>query len=153
METLTVALGDRAYPIHIGRALLDRVDLLLPFLRQPRVAIVTNVTVAPLYLQRLAGALRHAGTAVIEIILPDGEKFKDWRTLNSVFDTLLERRCERTTTPVSYTHLDVYKRQTQVRDIPNFNTDAFNVNLPATPRTGNAGLFSLVLYNLSLIHI
>ena len=75
METLTVALGDRAYPIHIGRALLDRVDLLLPFLRQPRVAIVTNVTVAPLYLQRLAGALRHAGTAVIEIILPDGEKF------------------------------------------------------------------------------
>ena len=101
METLTVALGDRAYPIHIGRALLERVDLLLPFLRQPRVAIVTNGTVAPLYLPRLAGALRHAGTAVIEIILPDGEKFKDWRTLNSVFDTLLERRCERTTTLIA----------------------------------------------------
>ena len=61
METLTVALGDRAYPIHIGRALLDRVDLLLPFLRQPRVAIVTNVTVAPLYLQQLADTLRQVG--------------------------------------------------------------------------------------------
>jgi shikimate kinase/3-dehydroquinate synthase len=48
METLTVALGERAYPIHVGRGLIDSGGLLLPFLRQPKVAIVSNTTVAPL---------------------------------------------------------------------------------------------------------
>lgn len=101
METLTVALGDRSYPIHVGRALLDRADLLMPFLRQPRVAIVSNATVAPLYLQRLSGSLGRAGVEVVEMVLPDGEQFKDWRTLNSIFDVLLEHRCERSTTLVA----------------------------------------------------
>ena len=86
METLNVALGDRAYPIHIGRGLLERGELLLPFLRQPKVAIVTNTTVAPLYLERLAGGLRRVGVTVVEVVLPDGERFKDWQTLNSIFD-------------------------------------------------------------------
>ena len=95
METLNVALGDRAYPIHIGRGLLERSELLLPVLRQPKVAIVTNTTVAPLYLDQLAGGLRRAGVTVAEIVLPDGERFKDWQTLNSIFDVLLEQRCER----------------------------------------------------------
>ncbi|WP_374681580.1 3-dehydroquinate synthase [Accumulibacter sp.] len=98
METLSVALGHRAYPIHIGRALLDKSDLLLPFLRQGKAAIVTNTTVAPLYLERLADSLRRAGVEAVEIILPDGEQFKDWQTLNLIFDVLLQRRCERSTT-------------------------------------------------------
>ncbi len=101
METLTVALGDRSYPIHVGRALLERVELLQPFLRQPKAAIVTNTNVAPWYLQRLAGSLRAAGVEVLEIILPDGEQFKEWRTLNTIFDLLLEHRCERTTTLIA----------------------------------------------------
>lgn len=98
METLSVALGDRSYPIHVGRALLDRGDLLAPFLRQPKVAIVTNTTVASLYLQRLAKTLRRIDVDIAEIILPDGEQYKDWRTLNTIFDALLERHCERSTT-------------------------------------------------------
>ncbi len=101
METLNVALGDRAYPIHIGRGLLERSELLLPVLRQPKVAIVTNTTVAPLYLDQLAGGLRRAGVTVAEIVLPDGERFKDWQTLNSIFDVLLEQRCERSTTLIA----------------------------------------------------
>jgi len=98
METLSVALGHRAYPIHVGRALLDKSELLLPFLRQRKVAIVTNTTVAPLYLERLSDSLRRARVEVVEVILPDGEQFKDWQTLNLIFDVLLQRRCERSTT-------------------------------------------------------
>ena len=98
METLTVALGDRAYPIHIGQGVFDRSELLLPHLRQPKVAIVSNVTVAPLYLRRLCASLTRAGVDVAEIILPDGEQYKTWQTLNAIFDVLLERRCERSTT-------------------------------------------------------
>jgi 3-dehydroquinate synthase len=101
METLTVALGDRSYPIHVGPALIERSDLLLPFLRQPKVAIVSNGTVAPLYLPRLAGSLRRAGVEVAEIVLPDGEQFKNWQTLNTIFDALLQRRCERSTTLIA----------------------------------------------------
>jgi 3-dehydroquinate synthase len=98
METLTVALAERAYPIHVGRALLDTSDLLLPFLRQPKVAIVSNTIVAPLYLERLSGSLRRAGIEIVEIILPDGEAFKNWQTLTTIFDVLLQAGCERATT-------------------------------------------------------
>ena len=101
METLTVALGDRSYPIHVGRGLIGRSELLLPFLCRPKAAVVSNSTVAPLYLQRLAHALGLAGVEVVEIVLPDGEQFKDWRTLNKVFDALLERHCERSITLIA----------------------------------------------------
>lgn len=101
MEKLTVALGERAYPICIGQGILVRSELVLPYLRQPKVAIVTNATVAPLYLQQFGDSLRAAGIDVAEIILPDGEKFKNWQTLNTIFDVLLERRCERSTTLIA----------------------------------------------------
>ena len=52
MQTLNVALGNRAYPIHIGNGLLAQVDLILPHLKRKNVAIVTNTTVAPLYLAK-----------------------------------------------------------------------------------------------------
>jgi 3-dehydroquinate synthase len=65
------------------------------------VAVVTNTTVAPLYLETLAGALARAGVEVVRIVVPDGEDHKDWNTLNSVFDTLLEKRCGRDTTIVA----------------------------------------------------
>ncbi len=97
METLNVALGDKSYPIHIGADLLSRVDLLLPSLRHPKVVVISNVTVAPLYLQRLCDPLRQAGIEVCELQLPDGEQYKNWQTLNSIFDLLLRSRCERST--------------------------------------------------------
>ncbi len=101
MQSLNVELGDRSYPIHIGRGLLAQADLILPMLRQPKALIVTNTTVAPLYLSAIAGALRGAGVDVFELILPDGEQYKTWEVLNRIFDALLTHRCERNTTLIA----------------------------------------------------
>ncbi|MGQ9685780.1 MAG: 3-dehydroquinate synthase [Thiobacillaceae bacterium] len=101
MQTLTVDLGERSYPIHIGPGLLERADLFLPHLVQPRAAIVTNTTVGPLYLDRLKGTLEAAGVAVIPVVLPDGEAYKNWETLNLIFDALLRHRAERKTTLIA----------------------------------------------------
>ena len=101
MESVKVELAARAYPIHIGAGLLGRIDLLLPHLKQPRVAIVSNPTVASRYLGPLANSLRMAAVHVAEIILPDGEIYKDWETLNLIFDALLRERCERSTTLIA----------------------------------------------------
>ncbi|MDR3393485.1 MAG: 3-dehydroquinate synthase [Parasulfuritortus sp.] len=101
MQTLSVDLGDRSYPIHIGAGLLDRADLILPHLAQKRVAIVTNTTVGPLYLDRLTATLSNAGVEVLPIVLPDGEVYKNWETLNLVFDALLTSRAERKTTLIA----------------------------------------------------
>ncbi|MGE5469092.1 MAG: 3-dehydroquinate synthase [Ignavibacteria bacterium] len=101
MRTLNVALGERAYPIHIGPALLARADLIAGALPTPRAAIVSNATVAPLYLGRLSAELRAAGVRVTEIIIPDGESHKNWETLNAIFDALLAERCDRSTTVVA----------------------------------------------------
>ncbi|MCK2096903.1 3-dehydroquinate synthase [Thauera aromatica] len=101
MQTLNVALGDRAYPIHIGRGLLGRAELVLARLKTPRVAIVTNDTVGPLYLGGLRAALEQAGVNVSVVSLPDGEAYKTWETLNRIFDMLLTERCERSTTLVA----------------------------------------------------
>lgn len=101
METLCVALGDRSYPIHIGSGLLTRVELILPHIKQKKVVVVTNTTVAPLYLETIQSALESAGVSLLPVILPDGEQFKTWETLNLVFDALLGARCERGTTLVA----------------------------------------------------
>ena len=101
METLNVALSGRAYQIHVGRGLLECSGLLLPLIRQPKVAVVTNTTVAPLYLKRFAESLCDSGIDVTEIVLPDGEQYKHWETLNTIFDVLLEQRCERSTTLIA----------------------------------------------------
>jgi 3-dehydroquinate synthase len=95
METLSVALGDRAYPIHIGAGLIDRADLYRPYLAGGSVAIVTNEVVAPLYLSKVKQAL--AGARLAEIVVPDGEQTKSWQTLNRVFDGLLKAGCGRDT--------------------------------------------------------
>ncbi|MEQ1661868.1 MAG: 3-dehydroquinate synthase [Thiobacillus sp.] len=101
MQTLTVDLGDRSYPIHIGAGLLCQADLLLPHLAQKRVAIVTNTTVAPLYLAQLTATLQVAGVSITPIVLPDGEAYKNWETLNLIFDALLTDRAERKTTLIA----------------------------------------------------
>ncbi|WP_031345979.1 3-dehydroquinate synthase [Thauera terpenica] len=101
MRTLNVALGERAYPIHIGRGLLERADLILPQLKTKRVAIVTNDVVGPLYLERLRATLEAAGMQVAVVSLPDGEAHKDLPTLNRIFDMLLAERCERSTTLIA----------------------------------------------------
>jgi 3-dehydroquinate synthase len=101
MQTLSVALGERSYPIHVGAGLLGRADLILPVLARKSVAVVTNATVAPLFMERLAGPLAREGVEVVRIVLPDGEEHKDWRTLYSIFDALLEKHCGRDTTLIA----------------------------------------------------
>jgi 3-dehydroquinate synthase len=97
MKTLTVGLGERSYPIHIGSGLLDQAALLQPAIPRKRVAIVSNTTVAPLYLGRLRQTLQQIGVESHEIILPDGEAYKNSDTLNLVYDALLRNHCERST--------------------------------------------------------
>ena len=101
MESLSVSLADRSYPIHIGSGMVSRVDLLLPHLAHPKAVIVTNTTVAPLYAVALSGLLQNAGVESSILSLADGEQFKRWETLNSVFDFLLEKHCDRTTTLIA----------------------------------------------------
>jgi 3-dehydroquinate synthase len=59
---------------------------------------VSNVTVAPLYLERLKLSIEGAGVAVVEILLRDGEVYKTWESLNTIYDALIHHRCERKTT-------------------------------------------------------
>lgn len=97
MQTLTVGLGERSYPIHIGGSLLANAELLQAHVPRKRVAIVTNTTVAPLYLDRLQHTLRSIAVDSVPVILPDGEQYKNADTLNLVYDALLTHRCERST--------------------------------------------------------
>lgn len=99
--TLNVELGERSYPIAIGPGLLDDAALLARHIGGNKVAIVTNTTVAPLYLAKVAGHLRAAGRDVVEIVLPDGEEHKNWQSLNLVYDALLQHKCDRKTTLVA----------------------------------------------------
>lgn len=101
MQTLRVELGSRAYPIHIGGGLIASPEVLAPFLPGGRIAVVTNATVAPLYLERFAAGLLTRGLDVVRIVLPDGEAYKTWETLNAVYDRLLEARCDRQTTLIA----------------------------------------------------
>jgi 3-dehydroquinate synthase len=95
---LSVELGERSYPILIGQELLSDTSFLASCVPGKRTAIVTNTTVAPLYLASLRKALEQAGKTVIEIVLPDGEEEKHWGNLMRIFDVLLAEKCDRKTT-------------------------------------------------------
>ncbi len=96
---LQVALGDRAYPIHIGQGLLADPRWYQPHIRGRQVMIVTNETVAPLYLAPVVQAL--AGYRVAQVILPDGEQYKNLEVWNRIFDGLLGNRFSRDCTLVA----------------------------------------------------
>ncbi|MES2015174.1 MAG: bifunctional shikimate kinase/3-dehydroquinate synthase AroKB [Pseudomonadota bacterium] len=98
---LNVDLGERSYPITIGAGLLADPALLAQHIGGRQVAIVTNTTVAPLYLEKVAAPLRAAGREVIAIVLPDGEAYKTWASLMQIFDALLANKCDRKTTLVA----------------------------------------------------
>ena len=99
--TLQVDLGERSYPITIGQSLLSDPALFAPHIAGKRVAVVTNTTVGPLYLDKLAQVLSQAGKQVTSIVLPDGEEEKNWASLMRVFDVLLTEKCDRKTTLVA----------------------------------------------------
>lgn len=97
MRTLSVSLGDRSYPIHIGSGLCGDARLIPEPLLKGKVVVITNITIAPLYLETVQAGLRARGATCISVILPDGEAYKSWETLNKIFDELLSNRCERKT--------------------------------------------------------
>ena len=97
MQTLHVELGDRRYPIFIGSRLQPE-TLLAPHIHGQQVMIVTNSTVAPLYLAHYQHALEQMGKHVAVCVLPDGEKFKDLQHLNLIFDALLDAHFNRDAT-------------------------------------------------------
>lgn len=99
MHTLTVDLGERSYPIFIAPGLLSQANYLTDHIRGRQVCIVTNTTVAPLYLNKVKALLSGYTVSVVE--LPDGEQHKHTETLNKIYDRLLEDRHNRTTTLIA----------------------------------------------------
>ena len=99
MITLTVDLGERSYPIYIGERLLENNGLLLEHIPGKNVLVVSNETVAPLYLDKTLAML--SGKHVETCILPDGEKYKTLETLNIIYDVLLGSKLDRNTTIIA----------------------------------------------------
>lgn len=99
MKTLELNLGKRSYPIHIGSGLLAHQELLAPHIGGNRVAIVSNVTVAPLYLDQVTALLSDYRPETI--VLPDGEQYKNWEVLNQIFGHLINARCDRKLTLIA----------------------------------------------------
>lgn len=102
MLKLDVDLGERSYPILIGPGLLARSEILSPYIKGSRVLVVTNDVVAPLYLETLMTMLGNASNVQIDtLILPDGEHTKTLDTLQLIYDELLGKRHERSTTLIA----------------------------------------------------
>jgi 3-dehydroquinate synthase len=94
MESLRVALGERAYPIHIGAGIAGEAALYAPHVASAA-AVVTNPVVAPLYLARVRAALEASGARVVPVVVEEGEQAKRWAVLEAVFDALLAGRLGR----------------------------------------------------------
>jgi len=99
-KTVNVALGSRSYPIHIGAGLLDNAEILHEHIVSQQVLVVTNETIAPLYLDKLVGQLK-AKFKVEVAVLPDGEKFKTLEYLSKIYDALLQKKCNRQVTLIA----------------------------------------------------
>jgi len=99
MKTLTVDLGDRSYPIFIGQNLLLNSELIQRHIAGTEVLVVSNETVAPLYMEALLSSLQ--GKRVETVILPDGECYKNLEVLNQIFDTLLGKHLSRKVTLIA----------------------------------------------------
>ncbi len=95
MRELTVSLGERSYPILVGAGLLADCAPLAALAAGRMVAVVTDSNVAALHARPVVAALRAHAASVAEVVLPAGESFKTWETLNRIFDALLAARFDR----------------------------------------------------------
>lgn len=96
-QTIQIALGDRSYPIKIGGGLMAQSETYASLPSAATALIVSNSTVAPLYAKPLKAALLEKYPSVHVVVLPDGEQFKTWETLNQIFDALLQHGSDRKT--------------------------------------------------------
>jgi len=96
-----VSLGERSYDVIVGRRLLEQGHAFDSLSPGPHAVIVTNDVVGPLLAAQLTQALRARFSRVSQVTLPDGEAYKNWETLNHVFDALLAEHCDRNTTLVA----------------------------------------------------
>ncbi len=96
MKTLTVDLGTRSYPIHIGAGLIKQTDIIKPYILGKTTASVSNTTVAPLYLKQAHQLITEKNNT--DIILPDGEQYKNLQVLEQIYTEMLEAHCDRKTT-------------------------------------------------------
>ncbi|MBF0421815.1 MAG: 3-dehydroquinate synthase [Magnetococcales bacterium] len=95
---LTVDLGSRSYPIDFGQKLISTLGQRLRSLAlRGQTVVITNETIAPLFLAQVETSLRDAGYPILPILLPDGEIYKNNNTLQQIYDRLLEHRMERST--------------------------------------------------------
>jgi len=99
MKTLQVELGERSYPIYIGSGLLKRSELFTRHIKSKQVLVVTNETIAPLYLDTV---LKHLPEYIVEtVILPDGEQYKTLDKVSRIFDKLLAGKFSRNATLIA----------------------------------------------------
>ena len=101
IQTLQVDLGERSYPIHIGSGLLDQPERLTDHIAGSSALVVSNTTVAPLYLDRVLPHLDRAGIRHDCVILEDGEEYKTLAAVESIIDRLIEQRHDRKTTLIA----------------------------------------------------
>lgn len=101
LHTLSVDLGDRSYPIYIGENLLDSPDVLPQHIKGNSVVIVSNTTVAPLYLDKLESVLNSINMRYDTVILDDGEQYKTMQSVDKIIDCLLSNRHDRKTTLIA----------------------------------------------------
>ena len=99
--TLTVNTPSHSYPIFIEGRLQDALAQYLSEHCSNKAAIITNETIAPLYLEQVQNACQNANIECFHIILPDGEAYKNWESLNLIFDGLLSHHAERSTTLIA----------------------------------------------------
>lgn len=97
-QAVTIELAERSYRILIGDDLLADAASYLGLPRASAALIVSNTTVAPLYVGALRAALVGRYAHIHELRLPDGEEHKNWQTLQLIFDSLLSNACDRKTT-------------------------------------------------------
>lgn len=95
MRHFEVALGERSYPIYIGRNLLDNPEIITRHIISGQVMIVTNETVAPIYLHKIEDALKKFLCEIC--VMPDGEIHKNMDSAMTIFDALLSSKMSRGT--------------------------------------------------------
>jgi len=100
MKKINIQFDERSYPIYIGEGLISNYELISQHILGKKVAIITNETVADIYLKTLMDTVS-SHKELISIILPDGESYKSKDSLDSIYAQLLENKADREITLIA----------------------------------------------------